>query len=61
MGNVPRALTVGDWNGDGVLDLAIVIGFGPDTSVAIFLGNGSVQARIPATIKLFFIAPPKAV
>lgn len=46
VGNTPEALAVGDFNGDGVLDLAVANG--GSNSVSILLGNpdGTFQDRV---------------
>jgi hypothetical protein len=46
-GNRPSSVVVGDFNGDGKLDLAVTSG--PDNAVNVLLGNGdgTFQAQVP--------------
>src|SRR5712691_4545934 len=43
-GTSPNAVTVGDLNGDGKLDLAVANGFSANVSVLLGNGNGTFQA-----------------
>jgi len=43
----PQAVAVGDFNGDGKQDLAVVNGNG--NTISIFLGNGDATFQPPTT------------
>lgn len=45
----PPGLTVGDFNGDGKVDVIVVCSIGCSTNVSIFFGNGdgTLQASVP--------------
>lgn len=59
-GRVPNWVAVGDFNGDGKLDLAVVNGQGnggPST-VSILLGNGDGTFQVPPAIRSTPTVPP---
>ncbi|HLJ93731.1 MAG TPA: VCBS repeat-containing protein [Gemmataceae bacterium] len=61
VGGYPSAVAVGDFNGDGILDLVAILGDGPSSNTySILLGNGdgTFQPANPYTIpfQLYFVA-----
>lgn len=46
VGRAPQAITVGDFNGDGLLDLATVNGMSDDVSVLLGNGNGTFRSAV---------------
>ncbi|MEC4682021.1 MAG: VCBS repeat-containing protein, partial [Nitrospirota bacterium] len=46
VGRAPQAITVGDFNGDGLLDLATVNGTSDDVSVLLGNGNGTFRSAV---------------
>jgi len=51
-GNAPDSLAVGDFNGDGILDLAVSDLYGLDSTVTVLLGNGDGTFTTGSTLRV---------